>query len=38
MTPVAFRIPTAIGRSNAGPALRTSPGARLMVMREIGNS
>jgi len=36
--PVAARIPTAMGRSKAGPALRTSAGARLMVILRAGTS
>ena len=38
MTPDAARMPSAIGRSNAAPALRTSAGARLTVIRCGGNS
>ena len=37
-TPLAARMPSAIGRSNDEPALRTSAGARLMVMRCCGKS
>src|SRR6185436_5727719 len=37
-TPEAARMPSAIGRSNAAPALRTSAGARLTVIRCGGNS
>ena len=36
--PVAQSKARAIGRSNAGPSLRTSAGARLTVMRREGNS
>ena len=36
--PCAARMPSAIGRSNAAPALRTSAGARFTVMRCGGNS
>jgi AcrR family transcriptional regulator len=36
--PVAQRIPTAVGRSKAAPSLRRSAGARLTVIRSIGNS
>ena len=36
--PDAARMPSAIGRSNDAPALRTSAGARLTVMRCGGNS
>src|SRR5262245_14451754 len=36
--PVAQRIPSAVGRSNAAPSFRRSAGARLMVMRSRGNS
>ena len=36
--PAAARMPSAIGRSNDAPALRTSAGARLTVMRCGGNS
>ena len=35
--PVAARMPSAIGRSNAGPSFRKSAGARLTVMRSGGN-
>ena len=37
-TPWAARMPSAIGRSNDAPALRTSAGARLTVIRWAGNS
>ena len=37
-TPVAARTPSAIGRSKAVPALRTSAGARLTVTRCSGKS
>ena len=37
-SPVAARTPSAIGRSNDDPALRTSAGARLTVTRCGGNS
>ena len=37
-SPVAARMPSAIGRSNDEPALRTSAGARLTVTRCCGNS
>ena len=36
-TPWAVRMPTATGRSKPVPSLRTSAGARLMVMRLPGN-
>ena len=36
--PVAERMPSAIGRSKAAPSLRSSAGARLIVMRSTGNS
>ena len=36
--PVAARIPTAIGRSYRLPSLGSSAGARLTVMRRLGNS
>ncbi len=36
--PDAARMPRAIGKSNEEPALRTSAGARLTVMRCGGNS
>ena len=36
--PWAASIPSAIGRSNDAPALRTSAGARLTVMRCTGKS
>ena len=36
-TPDAARMPSAIGRSNAAPTLRTSVGARLTVTRSAGN-
>ena len=36
-TPDAARMPSAIGRSNAAPTLRTSEGARLTVTRVVGN-
>ena len=36
--PAAARMPSAIGRSNDAPALRTSAGARFTVMRCGGNS
>ena len=38
MSPDAASTPSAIGRSNEEPALRMSAGARLTVMRSIGNS
>ena len=38
ITPDAASTPSAIGRSNDAPALRTSAGARLTVMRCCGNS
>ena len=37
-SPDAASTPSAIGRSNEAPALRMSAGARLTVMRSIGNS
>ena len=37
-SPVAERMPIAIGRSKAAPSLRRSAGARLTVIRSIGNS
>src|SRR3989442_1681288 len=37
-TPVAARIPSAIGRSNDAPSLRRSAGARLTVIRSDGNA
>ena len=37
-TPAAASTPSAIGRSNAAPAFRTSAGARLTVTRSAGNS
>ena len=37
-TPVAPRMPSAIGRSKAAPSLRRSAGARLTVMRSTGKS
>src|SRR5882724_9774588 len=37
-TPVAARMPSAIGRSNEAPSLRRSAGARFTVIRSDGNA
>ncbi len=38
ISPVAARMPNALGKSNAAPSFRRSAGARLTVIRSIGNS